>query len=226
MSLRSGRNDDAAQLGAGAGERRSGARGSAPQTFGRRATQKDSRLIDDSEPWRSDLKRYAGSIDRARKRPVRGEQAFARLERDHMYGYFAVRRLMECFKLSSSTLSLTLPLVAYPFRNGSHLTFMNADELDRHFDLGRPTRVTMPLRDLSNQIIHSYVFVFALRRPSYLAGVFVSSEFRRRRTLAYVPAWRTARVFRRVAEDWPNETRLRHDPVVGDYQYWARMRRQ
>jgi hypothetical protein len=142
-----------------------------------------------------------------------------------MYGYFAVRRLMECYKLSSASLTLTLPLVHYPFRPGSHMTLLNADDVDRHFDLTRPFRASMPLRDISNQLIHSYIFVLSLQLRGSLAGVFVSSEYRRRRALTYIPAWRTCRVFRRLADDWPNDVHLHYDARLGDFHYDAKTRR-
>ena len=180
-------------------------------------------MIDDSTPWRSDLLRFATSIQRGRKRVLREDQAFFRLERDHMYGFFAVRRLIESFKLSTTTANLAIPVTQYPFRTKSFLTMHNRADIARHYDFDRPTKAALTLRALCNQVIHSYVFTLAIDQASHLVGLFVNSEYRRRRTLAYVPAWRTARIFRRIAKDWPSAYVASYDPARNDYAVLAWM---
>ena len=177
----------------------------------------DTHLIEDSEPWRLDLKRFATSINAARFNPLRTDQALARLERDHMYGFFAIRRLMECFKLSTHVCECLVSVVQYRYRSDTHLTMMNWSQLDRHYHLDRGVQSSLPLRDLCNQVIHSYVFSLAVGAGHRLVGLFVSSEYRRRRSLAYVPAWRTCRLFRRVASDFPNRGSAIFDATAGDF---------
>lgn len=182
-------------------------------------------MIEESAPWRVDLRRYATSIEKARATPQRTDSSFARIERDFMYGFFAIRRLVECFKLSTSTAEIPISVVQYPFRTGSRLTILNWSHLDRHYDFERGKSGSLKLRDLSNQVIHSYVFSLAVGRGRHLAGAFISSEYQRRKSLAYLTAWRTSRVFRRVASDWRNTSSAYFDEKRGDFVWQAEMER-
>lgn len=182
-------------------------------------------MIDESWPWRQDLRRFASSIEAARRKPVNTDGRFARLERDHMYGFYAVRRLMECFKLSNATCQSVCRVLQYPYRTGSHLTLLNWSDLERHYEFDRGVRASLGLRDLCNQVMHSYVFLLAVGAQRRLSGIFVSSEYRRRRSLAYLPAWRTVRLFRRVAADWPNTSIGHFDDAKGDFVLSLRTKR-
>jgi hypothetical protein len=139
-----------------------------------------------------------------------------------MYGYFAIRRLMECMKLSDDTLALSVPLTQYPALPGSRITAINWNQLEKHYDLESPSKTSLPLRELTNQLIHSYVFVIVVGPKRRLTGALVSSEYRRRRSLLYLPARKSGQLFRRVAADSPDEVHLTFDVSIGDYRYSAR----
>ncbi len=179
-------------------------------------------MIDESAYWRRDLQRFAASIERSRSMPVITDAGVARLERDHMYGFFVVRRLMECFKLSDDTLALRVPLKQHLARTGASITALNWTNLERHYEIERPRKAELALRDLANQAIHSYVFSLVFCSRAHCIGVFLSSEYRRRKSIVFVPTWRTVRLFRRIARDWPDIGTLTFDPALGDYRFSGR----
>jgi hypothetical protein len=76
-----------------------------------------------------------------------------------MVGAFAIRRLREAKKLSSSLPSKSFRAIIYPQR-GELPTHLDHDDLGAYYDLthGRPEQVN--LSTLHNQIIHSFVFQF------------------------------------------------------------------
>jgi hypothetical protein len=182
-------------------------------------------VIEESLYWRLDLQRYARMIDAWRRKRLRRDIDWARVERSIMLGFFSIRRLLESYKLSDDTRDLSVQVTQFPFKQGSHLTLLNWSKLDRHYDLAKARDSQLALRELSNQVIHSYVFSLASNSRHRLAGVFVSSEFRRRRSVAYLPAWRIVRLFRRVAADWPDAMDMRWDERFGDFRVSARRSR-
>ena len=179
-------------------------------------------MIEESLYWRRDLQRYARTIEAWRHKSLRRDVDWARIEHSIMLGFFSIRRLLESYKLSDTTRDMDVQVTQYPFKQGSHLTLLNWSKLDRHYDFAKATDYRLSLRDLSNQVIHSYVFSLASNRRHRLAGMFVSSEFRRRRSVAYFPAWRIVRLFRLVAADWPNAMDMRWDEQFGDLRVSAR----
>jgi hypothetical protein len=182
-------------------------------------------VIEESLYWRTDLQRYARTLHAWRHKRLSRDLDWARIERSVMLGFFSIRRLLESYKLSDDTRDLLVQVTQYPFKQASHLTLLNWSNLDRHYDFARPNDSQLSLRELSNQVIHSYVFSLASNSRHRLAGMFVSSEFRRRRSVAYLPAWRIVRLFRRVAADWPDAMDMRWDERFGDFRVSARRSR-
>jgi hypothetical protein len=57
-------------------------------------------VIEESLYWRLDLQRYARMIDAWRRKRLRRDIDWARVERSIMLGFFSIRRLLESYKLS------------------------------------------------------------------------------------------------------------------------------
>lgn len=114
-------------------------------------------MISDSVPWKDELIAISARLRKLAQRSSLSERAQFRLERDVMVGAYAVRRLTEARKLSTRLPSSQFKVLAYPHR-GNVPSYRDHDELDRYYDFGAGTPFDISLRDLSNQIIHSFVF--------------------------------------------------------------------
>jgi len=132
-------------------------------------------VIHESCYWKAPLLRAANWLEHLRIEESTVERSLVRAERELFVGFYAIRKLLETFKLS--------PL------HKKHEVFSNA--LTMHKDGGlyeRPpnrrairfgshTHVEKQnLEILCNQFIHSYVFVTAQQEDGSLAGAYVSSD--------------------------------------------------
>lgn len=178
-------------------------------------------MIFESHPWRDDLKRFSRSLAKARATPLVTETQSARVERDIMYGFFAVRKLEESHKLTRNTERRKLKWIRYPAIAGRRMPRHRRQELNEYFDLQKPEKVDLSARELANQVIHSYVFVHIVDRKERLQGVYVTSDYGQNKGVLYVPAWRIVKLFHRVAVDEPTWWRWTYDSSTGAYLYSA-----
>jgi hypothetical protein len=157
-------------------------------------------LIYESWPWRDELLRVAARLE-GRKAQVRWpEQSFYLVERDLMQGAFAVRRLIESFKVPDSVRDSHHRVQTFN-RIGPVPDVWNRYELPELYDMEHPSVAEIPLLVLCNQVIHSWLFVLSFTEiDRRFDGVFIASDKQRRRSLYFVEIDVIVGMFRTVAE--------------------------
>lgn len=156
-------------------------------------------MIWDSQPWKSELRRVAREIAALRTLRRWTNRAGFRLEKAVMLGFFAVRRLHEAHKVTDRTMNAGVRLVRHdPL--GPAPDISNWHRVDEHYDLQRGHDERLSLKTFCNQAIHSFVFIPG-EGEAGLPGVYLASEWERRRALLYVSLVEVERVFLEVAAD-------------------------
>ncbi|TNB71604.1 hypothetical protein FHJ30_13025 [Arthrobacter sp. BB-1] len=117
-------------------------------------------MISDSVPWRYELNRIAGRLERKTRQKHWTERSSFRTEKDLMMAGYAIRRLLEARKVSDSLAAKQIAIVRHP-RIGPVPDVYNRHEIDIIYDLTNPIRDQVTLTHLANQIIHSYVLVIS-----------------------------------------------------------------
>ncbi|MFL5799238.1 MAG: hypothetical protein ACJ77A_15065 [Actinomycetota bacterium] len=117
-------------------------------------------MIWDSNPWKLDLWRRAHRLAQLKGRAEWSERDGWALERDAFLGMFTIRRLLEAHKLSNRITELRLPARSWPRRAGGRMTYLNWDRIEEFFDFDAEDGSPKPMRvrELTNQLIHSYIF--------------------------------------------------------------------
>src|SRR4051812_7333069 len=118
-------------------------------------------MIEDSYVWKDRLRRSRAILRRKMREadsdPQRAEAAFVELEVFVFLTGYIVRKLIEAVKLSDELEATRLPVMVYSARPSYPLDFMNADKVDRGYDLASGKKETLGLRDVCNLLIHSFV---------------------------------------------------------------------
>jgi hypothetical protein len=148
-------------------------------------------VIDDSVPWKE-----------ARAHQQRWvERTGYLLERDIMLGAFSVRKLVDSRKVSQHVESLRWP-VARHLLNGRVPDMLNRWHFWESFDVERGRPSSLKTVELCNAVIHSFVFAFnADERTELWDGIFVTSDWRKRDCLYFVPVESLVGLFRAVGSD-------------------------
>ena len=137
-------------------------------------------------------------------------------ERDLLWGFYAIRKLIESQKLCTETVRLQLSIHAYP-TNDSGITWFNWRDLDRHFRLDARQSESRSLAFTANQFIHSYVFAPYTDEAGGLGGVFVASDKMLKNRVYQVELSTIVTCFERVGLDSPNKLIAKRNSVTGDW---------
>jgi hypothetical protein len=93
----------------------------------------DKSMIYESRYWKEPLLRAASWLEKLRVRDETIDVSLARVEREVFIGFFAIRKLLDTFKVSSSTKKLTFNLSWSPCL--AQIDYLNAHRIDQLFGL-------------------------------------------------------------------------------------------
>jgi hypothetical protein len=174
-------------------------------------------VIYESWPWRQELLRDADVLQRWKGRPFSARRDFI-VEKKVFIAAYAMRKLMESFKLSSDQSGHHVPCRIYPFLK--RLTWRDRGEYYEHYDMERPQRASVSTSALFNLIIHSFIFTEAVTLCGHSYGFLVTSGHRRDDGLWEVNFDHYIALMRRVAEDDPAAMAMRFDETKQDWVVW------
>lgn len=115
-------------------------------------------MVHDSYYWRKELIKISKSLKkRIQYKKEWNDSKYAKFEKEIMFGFYIVRKLLEVNKLTSDFSSLKLECKVYPSK-GKPITLMNNHRFNENYDLENPTIEKRELRFFINQFVHSYIF--------------------------------------------------------------------
>ena len=131
-------------------------------------------MIFETYYWRLELNRLARRLrsHMTQKRWV--DASDASVEKCIMLGFYSVRKLLEAFQ-PPPNMSLKFTVTTFP-RNKKKLSPICFPDVTEAFDLDTHGSEVLELRELCNQVIHSYYFSVWLDDSSTLKGVFFCSD--------------------------------------------------
>lgn len=159
-------------------------------------------MIGDSIPWKEDLLRIAKTLEGRTTQRRWTERTSFLVERDVMNAGYAIRKLIEARKLSDELLQERVTVQRHQLL-GRAVDIWNRFEFYEHYDMERPDTVQLTLTEFCNQIIHSWVWMMsATEDPSpRFNGVYVSSDWARKRCVYFIGSGTLIQLFRAVGLD-------------------------
>ena len=156
-------------------------------------------MLDESFPYKQQMRRELASV--RRKSIAEDEKAWVRLERFVFWSTFVTRRLAEAKKLSDEFEAERFQVRRFPRIDPDDLQdFLNADQIDRFYNLGRPESRTVDPLWIVNQLIHSFVYMPEAEDGPPL-GFYFNSDKRRHDSLFHIDWEEFERMIRAVVED-------------------------
>lgn len=173
-------------------------------------------MICESHYWKRPLLRTATWLERWRLDENVSERDLARIERELFVGFYAIRKLLETFKVSPSTRQRTYLLVWSPGIGTAD--YMNWHRLDEHFDLDDLHEERHDLMFLCNQFIHSFIFLPTIDEDGALGGVYIASDRIKKYKLYFIDIAQIVDAFRTVGRDYPTRLHLRRNDSTQQWE--------
>jgi hypothetical protein len=141
-------------------------------------------MISESWSWKRQIARRAEALRRRKVQKRWSNESFAGVEQDIFLAAYAVRKLIEAYKVSDELDSSSLTVTTHP-HCGLPVDLMNNHRIIDLYDMSAMDEATVSLRAFCNQIIHSFVFVPVLAENGGLCGFFVASDWEKDNRLFY-----------------------------------------
>ena len=176
-------------------------------------------MIRESAPWREELRRCARGLTRLAAQRRETDKRSALLERTLFFGAYAMRKLNEAKKLSSAWAGRSVPGLWYPLI-ASPPDLMNWHRINEHYDLSAGKENCLSAKDLSDTVIHSFVFMVELNDDESISGVFLASDRSKRAGLWLFKITTLVEIMAATAADKFNYSRWIRDPETGEWHVW------
>lgn len=177
-------------------------------------------MIWESSHWKQPLARDAEMIERWAAKPGYSERRSALLERKIMLSAFAMRKLSESLKLSSSFDDRSISVMEHKAMPGRNVDFANSHRIDVNYDLSSGERRNVGVPWLLDQIIHSLTFAEWNEDDGSVSGFLVSSDKERQRSVMCVRLPDFVKLMRLVAKDYPDNGIQVRDPDTNVWFTW------
>jgi hypothetical protein len=165
-------------------------------------------MIYESTPWKEELLKAAVRLKRKSTQKRWTARSSFVVERDIMVSAYAIRKLLEAHKLSDELQFLQVETIQYSLV-GDVPDAWNRHEFYDSYDLESGVATHLPVRELCNQIIHSWVFILsATEAGNEFDGIFVCSDRARRSYLYFIAAKVLIRLFETIGSEIQRSVRM------------------
>ncbi len=166
-------------------------------------------MIYESWPWKRELLRDADILERWCAQKPHSDRRDFLVERKVFLAAYAVRKLIESYKLTDKIKTYHLD-ATYFDANGKESSPLNWHRINEFFNMENPRSRSLSLRAVSNQIIHSYVFLFAVDEDDEnlqdsndfpITGFYVASDWEKQKRLYQIQTSAFIILMREVGND-------------------------
>lgn len=175
-------------------------------------------MISDSFPWREQLLRSAGQLERRKTQRRWTARTSFLVEREIMVGCYAIRKLHEAHKVSDALAGRKWKVSRHALTSSRPPDIWGQAKPWNYYDLPHGHSAMLSMIGLCNQVIHSYIWMLSATETGDFDGIYVASDRYRVNGLFFIPVDRFIELFRAVGSEDITSIRMERD-ADGDMQY-------
>jgi len=145
------------------------------------------------------------------------EEIFSMIEIKIFIIAYSLRKLIDSKKISNEISNVKLEVCLYPKKGKGLVTFINSHKWDKHYNFDKKKRKRMYIREISNQIIHSYIFDL-VRYGKRICYIYFVSDRNRNKYLLRIKIKDFLEIVRRFSKDFVVYTHSIYDEEKKDYK--------
>lgn len=144
------------------------------------------------------------------------EQIFSTIEIKLFTIAYSLRKLIDTRKVSDNLSDIQLKVFAYP-KNSKILTVMNNHRFEEQYEFENKIEKKLKIRNIYNQIIHSYTFQLVGYRNK-IFYLFFNSDHQKNKYLFKLKIKDFLKVVEKFANNYPSSISMTYCEDLGDYK--------
>lgn len=173
-------------------------------------------MIFKPELWKKSLLNTADNLERRYNQKRWSARSIFLLERDLFLGFFSVRKLIESNVVSDKIKGKSVLLAVYPVK-GKGVILLNQHRFAEFYDLYAGQKESLSYHEICNQFIHSAIYSPFIPCGSSLVGIFVSSDYKKKKKLFYIPLVNVVEIMRCVGSNQLKKLKVTFDEKNKEY---------
>ena len=173
-------------------------------------------MIWESYYWKIELQKIAKQLERRKRQTKWYDASFANVEKEIMLSAFMVRKLFDSDKIDKRIDDKEIDIVIYK-SNGKKINRLKTHHPEQYFVLKKPIKSKMKVRDICNQIIHSYIFTLVYNEANKFESIFVASDYKKFRYLVELTITKYISIINKVSNYKERSVSYIFDDRINDY---------
>jgi hypothetical protein len=178
-------------------------------------------MIFESIHWKKQLLRIASHLCRMTIQKSWKESTFVNFEQDIFIAFYSIRKLIEARRLTNSLVTKEMNIVGYPAIKT--VTMLNSHRIAEIYNLRKPKACRLNLIKLTNQFMHSYIFMLEFNKSNKLSNVLISSDYAKNTVLYKISVKALISIVTDIGNDCPNSTQMIFNKKKKDYDVYNTM---
>ena len=172
-------------------------------------------MIWQSSYWKKDLLKIADILEKRTNQKKWFDASNANAEKEIMISAFMIRKLFESRKIDSAIENKLIKITKYK-ANGKKISVLRRLSPERYFDMEKAISSTISVKDIYNNIIHSYVFqlLFIDKEFKYFC---IASDRNRFRFMFEIKVIDYINILKEIGNYWPKSELWVYDDEKEDY---------
>jgi hypothetical protein len=179
-------------------------------------------MIWESSYWKSDLIKIGKKLEKRKAQKKWPDSSSANTEKDIMISAFMIRKLFDSNKIDQRMNNKEIEAVTYK-SNGKQINWMKNLFPERYFDLENPKNEKVKLKDICNQIVHSYIFMLLMNENNNLFSFWYVSDYNKFKYLIELKLDDYINVLNEIGNYWPTSEHYFFDPQKKDFVVFHNM---
>lgn len=172
-------------------------------------------MIWQSEYWKNDVRKIADKLENRIYQKKWFDSSNANAEKEIMVSAFMVRKLFESQKIDKVIEKKAISIIKYP-SNGKSINLLRRLSPERFFDLEKQLLSTITVKDLYNNIIHSYIFLLYIVDGEF-KYFWVASDYNKFKYMFQVEVKKYINILREIGNYRSDAEIYSYDDKVKDY---------
>jgi hypothetical protein len=173
-------------------------------------------MIWESYYWKKDILNYSKRLKKRKEQRKWFDESFANTEKDIMLSAFMIRKLFDSDKIDKRIENKEIQVVIFK-SNGKKINKLKTIFQERYFELEKPNQSKLKLREICNQIIHSYIFSLITNEEQKLKSFWVASDYNKFKHLIEISIDNYVNILNLIGSYWPINEHYLFDNKKGDF---------